>query len=128
MNQLDLFAAPPLAPGQLSPSEREAQARRREGEARARATDPGSSHEAARAMNESGKARAHREMAVDMVWKHPGNTSRELAGLPDCPGELDRYELARRLPEAECEGQVKKGPKRKCKVAGTLAVTWRPGE
>jgi hypothetical protein len=35
MNQLDLFAAPPLAPGQLSPSERasqEAQARRREGE------------------------------------------------------------------------------------------------
>jgi hypothetical protein len=127
MNQPTLF--PDLYREPLAQPSQEAQARRRDGEeARARSTDPESSHEAARVMNESGKARAHREMAIDMVWKYPGNTSRELAGLPDCPGELDRYELARRLPEAECEGQVKKGPKRKCKVAGTLAVTWRPGE
>jgi hypothetical protein len=96
--------------------------------ATARATDPQSSHEAAERMNASGKAKAHREQATDLVWKYPGRTSRELAAMADCPAELDRYELARRLPEAESEGQVKKGPKRKCKVAGTLAVTWIPGE
>jgi hypothetical protein len=127
MNQLDLFAAPPLASGQMSPSERASQeARRREGEAKARSSDPQSSHEAAQRMNDSGKAKAHVEHVTDHVWKQPGLTSREIAELPDC--DLDRWEVARRLSDAEKLGQVKKGPKRKCKVAGTLAVTWRPGE
>lgn len=90
--------------------------------AAARRTDPESSHEAADRMNQ-GAAQRNVEIVTDAVWKWPGRTSRELSELI---GDLDRWEVARRLPNAETRGNVKRGEKRKCSVAGTNAVTWWP--
>ena len=45
----------------------------------------------------------------------PGLTSKELAGVTD----LDRYMLARRLPEAERHGKVKR-------LERTTGVQWWP--
>lgn len=44
-------------------------------EARARASDPQSSHEAAERVNR-GTAKRHREIVTDLVWKYPGRTSK----------------------------------------------------
>jgi hypothetical protein len=111
----DAFPAP--APGQLLASERAAQAR-------ARRSDPESSKEAAQRANASGSVKANVQRVIDLVWVKPGCTSRELAEIQNAG--LDRYEIARRLPDAEELGAVRKGAKRKCRVARTSAVTWWP--
>lgn len=83
----------------------------------ARKTDPRSSHEAAAGMIASGARTAQQAQALAAVKAHPGCTSHELAERSG----MDRYALARRLPE--CEG-VKKGEIRRCTVSGRSAVTW----
>jgi hypothetical protein len=40
--------------------------------------------------------------------------------------DLDRYMLARRLPEVVCAGLVRKGESKHCNVTGRLALTWWP--
>lgn len=85
----------------------------------ARATDPLTSWEAAEKITDSGKAADQRAMAVWIVGQFPGKTSFELSKL--CP--LDRYQLARRLPECT---EVQKGEARDCTVTGHSAVTWWP--
>ena len=92
--------------------------------AQTRRTDPSTSHEAAQRVNASGQAKRNMERVVDLVYASPGSTSRELSELPTC--DLDRYEVARRLADAEHAGLVVKGGKRTCQVAGTAAVTWEP--
>lgn len=88
----------------------------------ARATDPATSWDAAEHMVKSGKAAQQQAMAVTVVGAHPGMTSHELA----CFSSLDRYQLARRLPEAESAGRVIRGETRKCVVTGHKAATWWP--
>lgn len=88
----------------------------RAAEATARRTDPASSHAAAAEMNASGAAKRQREAVVDLVFLHPGRTSKELAKLSD----LDRYQIARRLPEAEKAGQVER------REDGSRECTWWP--
>ena len=83
----------------------------------ARHTDPLSSQLAGEAIEASGQASVQRQIALSAVKRHPGHTSRELAEL--CP--LDRYQLARRLPEIAA---LKKGDLRHCTVGGILSVTW----
>ena len=39
---------------------------------------------------------------------------------------LDRYLLARRLPEAVTAGAIVKGQQRVCSVSDRLALTWLP--
>lgn len=85
----------------------------------ARATDPLTSWESAEHITISGKAAQQRAIAVSAVNNHPGLTSFELTA--HCP--LDRYQLARRLPEC---GEVKKGPARTCLMTGRSAHTWLP--
>jgi len=85
----------------------------------ARASDPLTSWEAAEKITASGKAADQRALAVWIVREFPGLTSFELSKL--CP--LDRYQLARRLPECT---EVRKGKPRVCKVTGNSAVTWWP--
>lgn len=68
----------------------------------ARRADPDSSHEAADLLERTGRSNAQRKLAITLVARWPGKTSRELAEIS---GE-DRYMLARRLPEAETEGQL----------------------
>lgn len=90
----------------------------------ARATDPATSHLAAEAITASGARDAQAQLAAEAVRKHPGHTSNELAEL--CP--LDRYALARRLPECATAGAVRRGQSRECRVSGRSAVTWWPVE
>lgn len=86
----------------------------------ARASDPLSSHLAAEHVTKTG-ARAHQQnQAAEAVKQFPGLTSFELAMKTG----IDRYTLARRLPECETAGRVRKGEQRPCKVTGRLAMTW----
>lgn len=88
--------------------------------ARARRTDPVTSHEAAGAVERSGRASVQRGQALDAVRRHPGRTSQELAELTG----LDRYMLARRLPELREDLLVRNGPIRPCGITRRPAITW----
>lgn len=90
----------------------------------ARATDPDTSHIAAAEHTASGKRGTNVAHVIDLVRLHPGCTSAELSWH----SALTRHEVARRLPEAETAGAVRKGEKRRCTKNGTLAVTWWPFE
>jgi hypothetical protein len=86
----------------------------------ARARDPESSHRAAAEITTSG-TRAHQQaQTVAAVRAFPGCTSQELSERTG----LERYMLARRLPEAVTAGRVRKGEQRTCAVTGRLALTW----
>lgn len=88
----------------------------------ARTSDPITSHLAAEQHTASG-ARAHQQaQTAAAVRAYPGKTSQELADLT----RLDRYALARRLPECVTAGVVRKGTPRHCGITGRLALTWWP--
>lgn len=87
-----------------------------------RATDPSTSHAAAEQHVKSGKADSNRKKVLAGIEISPGQTSDELA---DALG-MDRHEVARRLPELEHQGMVRKGDKRKSWLTGNECVTWWP--
>lgn len=62
---------------------------------RSRRNDPASSHRAEERVRTTGAMRGQRKIAFGLVKQYPGKSSKELARL----GSLDRYQLARRLPE-----------------------------
>jgi hypothetical protein len=70
--------------------------------ARARRTDPESSHVAADVAERVGTVACHMSIVLAAVKGYPGLTSKRLAET--CP--LDRYQVARRLPELETRGLV----------------------
>lgn len=88
----------------------------------ARRTDPESSHQAAEIHTLSGKRGAQQDQAAAAVRQFPGCTSFELAMRT----HMDRYMLARRLPECELAGRVRRGVQRACTVTGRLAMEWLP--
>lgn len=88
----------------------------------ARKTDPPSSHAAAREIDLSGSRKAQLLAALLLVENNPGCTSLELAQR----GKLDRYQLARRLPELERGEFVRRGEIRDCRIGKRPAVTWWP--
>lgn len=89
--------------------------------ARARSTDPDTSHEAAEAIRSEAERQCDEVLA--MVAARPGLTSRELAAHFG----VDRYMVARRLPELrDARGAVTCGDKRRCRVSGLAAMTWWP--
>ena len=91
--------------------------------ARARRKDPQTSHEAATKLNRAGKTKAQAEAVLAAVKRFPGHTSSELAGRVG----LDRYQVARRLPELRKAGLVSNGQQsRPCEVTGFSAMTWYP--
>jgi DNA-binding MarR family transcriptional regulator len=87
---------------------------------RARRTDPETSHEAAQAVLGSGQVKVQQAIVLEAVLRWPGLTSLELAARL----RLDRYQVARRLPELERAGLVAKGPARR--VGLRYGVTWLP--
>lgn len=89
----------------------------------ARRTDPQSSHSAAEEVTRSGKREGQVLAVLALVRKYPGSTSLELA--KHSVG-LDRYVTARRLPELEKQGLVRKGDERPCTINGRSMVTWWP--
>lgn len=92
---------------------------------RARDSDPASSREAAESIRSKADAQARR--VAEFVRKWPGRTSLELAALVAAQApEYDRYVLARRLPEAERDGTVKRGNPKLCDVSRHKALTWWP--
>ena len=95
--------------------------------ARARNSDPETSHEAASRHNRSGKSKANCEIVLALVRAWPGMTSVELHGtqVDSC---LERHEVSRRLSDLERKGLVRKGPEKVCEVKGTSMVTWCPTE
>lgn len=88
----------------------------------ARSTDPGTSHEAAAHVTLTGARAKQQALAVSAVEQYPGLTSLELARRTS----MDRYVLARRLPECEEGGAVRRGQERRCSVSGRTAITWWP--
>lgn len=106
MTQQSLFAPRPVRP--VSPVSRH--------------NGPATSHAAAREVLASGTVHAGMRRALALVVAHEGWTSAELAG-----GDVRlRYELARRLPDAEKAGLVAKGAARVCRRTGRLATQWYP--
>jgi hypothetical protein len=92
--------------------------------ARARATDPLTSFQAAGAVERTGRAASDRAKCMEVVRKHPGLTSGEIAELAG----LERHASARRLPELRSAGMVRNGDARKCRLTGNQSLTWWPTE
>lgn len=96
--------------------------------ARARRSDPESSHAAATRMNRSGKMARQCARVLAIVEATPGLTSAELAERH----HEDRQMIARRLAnlrdgtKAHPAKLVKNGEQRICNVNKTLALTWLP--
>lgn len=86
----------------------------------ARATDPETSHLAAEHIHSSGKSEVQRIEVLRLVREHPGRTSLELAQY----GTLDRYQIARRIPELRKASNVRATGPRRCTVGGRAALTW----
>lgn len=87
----------------------------------ARCSDPSSSHEAAAEHVRSGRNAKQQTMVYAALQRTSNVTSRELATM----WNLDRYVVARRLPELRDANLAIAGPKRRCKVSRRAAVTWR---
>jgi CRP-like cAMP-binding protein len=87
-----------------------------------RNSDPATSADAADYMTSSGKRAAQQRIAATAVASYPGLTSLELAKRTG----LCRFMLARRLPECETGGDVKRGQVRKCRHSARSAATWWP--
>ena len=79
--------------------------------------DPLSSILAGEAIEDTGTAAYHRQVIYALVKRFPGLTSAEMTQW--CA--LDRYQIARRLPEIV---GVEKGDMRECTVCKRLCVTW----
>jgi hypothetical protein len=90
----------------------------------ARNSDPFTSHEAAEVLTMTGVRAAQQRLAALAVKQYPGLTSLELSQR----ARMDRYMLARRLPECEEAKEVRRGQVKKCSVSGRSAVTWYPPE
>lgn len=90
--------------------------------AAARTTDPITSHLADAHHTASGAKAYQQRTTTAAVESYPGMTSLELGHKT---GQC-RFMLARRLPECEEAGTVRRGPARKCAISGRQAVTWFP--
>ncbi len=100
--------------------------------ARARNNDPSPSHAAAHEIEHNGSADRQRDRVLRALCQHApcGLTSAELA---EAAG-LDRYMVARRLPELQDRGDAWVRPvgetprpeKRTCTVKHRTATVWRP--
>lgn len=88
----------------------------------ARNTDPETSHAAGEAVTASGQRHAQRAQVLAGLREAPGVTSFELAEITG----LDRYVVARRLPDCRTAGEAQVGIKRRCTISGKTAQTWWP--
>ena len=86
----------------------------------ARTTDPKQSHLAAAEVTASGRREGQLLAVLALVKKFPRSTSLELSRH----SSLDRYMVARRLPELEKAGLVAKRAVRECHVGHRPATTW----
>lgn len=90
--------------------------------ARARCTDPVTSHEAAAAVEAIGGAASQRDRCLQVVRATPGRTAAEIARAAD----MERHVPSRRLPELRDAGLVRNDGARICDVTGTRSMLWWP--
>jgi hypothetical protein len=88
--------------------------------ARARRTDPSTSHEAAREAEASGRAASQRYTCLQEAKKTPGQTAAEIAVSTG----LERHVPSRRLPELREALLVTNGEVRPCRETGRNSLTW----
>lgn len=86
----------------------------------ARLSDPRPSHQAAAEVTASGQRQAQASRVLEMLRRFPLCTSLELA---EASG-IDRYIVARRLPELEAARLVSRRTARICSYGKRLATTW----
>ena len=92
----------------------------------AHGSDPESSWMAAERHVKSGQQRTNLGIVLLALEKHPAVTAAELEALIGEPLGRERLtEVRRRLFDLRVKGLVWRCRKRKCKVANTLATTWR---
>jgi hypothetical protein len=88
----------------------------------AAAGDPATSHAAAREISKSGHRESQKRAVVEFLRAQPAPlTSAEIA----VASGFGRYDVARRLPDAERDQLVTRGPVRTCKQTGRAAISWR---
>ena len=83
-------------------------------------SDPETSFEAAKKLDKSGKLHTQRRAVLEALHKCDGATHAELG---DFMG-LHWLIPARRLPELERAGLVRKGEPRICRIKGSKCTTW----
>lgn len=105
MTQLTLFDAPPVA--------------------RARRSDPESSHIAAANVATSGQLAGDRASVFCAIGKQPGSTAGELAQY--LGHGWNNVRVSRRTADLERIGMIHKGKQRPCKVKGSIMCTWFTG-
>ena len=82
--------------------------------------DPETSREAAEHLKQSGRLGAQQEAVLATLRECDGSTHAELGRVMGC----DWLVAARRLPELERAGLVRKGKARICRVKGSRCTTW----
>lgn len=87
-----------------------------------RSSDPISSKLTEKEITKSGIRKNQQTRVRDMVRSVPGSTSKELADFFN----ENRHMVARRLPEIEKLGIIRKGSIRQCSIGKRAAVTWWP--
>lgn len=94
--------------------------------ARARRSDPSSSHEAAATIERTGSDEDQAAAVLEALNRFPGSTSAELAQFT----KLDRYMIARRLPELVAVRLVRQAAPNAhtvpCRMSGKRVCRWWP--
>lgn len=83
--------------------------------------DPLSSYQAEARVTKSGKRKSNYIRILAILAVRYNITAAELAD----EHAFDPVEVRRRLSDARAKGDAEQTGQRKCRVAGTLAVTWR---
>ncbi len=85
-----------------------------------RNTDPVSSYDSAKEHFNSGAHECQKQRVLEALTQFPNSTSHELAHKSG----LDRYMIARRLPDLEHNELVKKSGTRKCSISSRQVTVW----
>jgi len=88
----------------------------------ARDRDPWTSHAAGERCVRSDRLRGQMLLVLLALQKWPGRSSAELSRLAG----LDRYSVARRLPNLAERDMAVRGPARLCSVTHRFCITWQP--
>ncbi len=89
------------------------------------AADPATSAIAEAKVTKSGQVERNAARVLGLVCLHPGFTSVELWTVQrNYEDAMDRHEVSRRLSTNLNKRRVRQGPPRRCRINGTMMVTW----
>ena len=89
--------------------------------ARARRTDPESSHEAARRVTDNGTAETHESRILECLrWAACPVTASEIG----MDLKLTNVQVLRRMKSMEKRGLIQRFPRRHCRASGIKVVCW----